>query len=215
MTHQPNLYQPYYDQSNAPYGSNFGLQDDNAPTPFNQTPYPSTKQNKITLNLRNKPTEKVTIEHFLCFVPRPNSAIGSYLWGTSYIRRKPFSPLKWAAETLFFNSDIPLYFTPQTLPSEITHLTLTDKGIALNAMVQYTFKKRQSPKGQHPPFSYTKNPPVDIPSMPEWSSRRTHKAQSKAVTHPQFQLAVRSEIILKNTTENPVQPRIFVSLWLK
>lgn len=210
MTHQP-----YCGPSNTSYPTDFALQDDNAPTPFNQTPYPSTKQNKITLNLRNKPTEKVTVEHLLCFVPRPNSAVGSYLWGSSYIRRIPFSPLKWAAEALFFHSEIPLYFTPQTLPSEITHMTLTDKGLALNAIVQYTFKQRQSSKAQSQPFISTKNPSVDISSLAGWTNRRPIKAKSKTIMHPQFQLAVRSEIILKNTTENPVQPRIFVSLWLK
>jgi hypothetical protein len=94
-------------------------------------------------------------------------------------------------------------------------MTLTDKGFALNAIVQYTFKQRQSSKAQSQPLISTKNPSVDISSLAGWTNRRPIKAKSKTIMHPQFQLAVRSEIILKNTTENPVQPRIFVSLWLK
>jgi hypothetical protein len=100
------------------------------------------------------------------------------------VHRHPFSPLKWAAECIAFDTETPLYFTQQTLSHEITHFTLSQKGIALNALLQYTLKHTIS-------HHHNKHP------------------------HWQIYMAARSEIIIKNTTENPLQPRIFVSLWLK
>lgn len=142
-------------------GSSFALNSQNANSPH-----------KITLTLRAQQSKSNTLEHLFSYVPRPHSSQGSYLYALTFIHRKPFSKLKWAAECLFFDSNIPLYFTPQTLPHEITHYTLTQKGIAMNALIQFAFK------------------------------------------NPKIHMAARSEIILKNTTENPVQPRIFASLWL-
>lgn len=93
----------------------------------------------------------------------------------------------------------PLYFTPQTLPHEITHYTLSQKGLAVNALIQYAFKNRVTAT-VHP----TKSP-----------QNKPHSHPIKKYPNKQIHLAARSEIILKNTTENRIQPRIFVSLWLK
>ena len=154
---------------------------------------------KITLNLRCKSSPANTLDHQLTFVPQPNSAQGSYLFGVTFTHRKPFSQLKWAAECIAFDTDIPLYFTPQTLPHEITHYTLSQKGLAVNALIQYAFKNRVTAT-VHP----TKSP-----------QNKPHSHPIKKYPNKQIHLAARSEIILKNTTENRIQPRIFVSLWLK
>ena len=136
------------------------------------------------LNLKNQSTNCLKLEHQFTLVPHPQSSNASYLYGITLTYRQPFSPLKWATEGIVFDTQTPLYFTPQTLSHEITHYTLSQRGIALNANLQYTIKhKRKMPvKHKH---------------------------------SPQFYLATRTEIIVKNTTENPVQPRIFVALWLK
>ncbi|MFN5595849.1 MAG: hypothetical protein ACK49P_01170, partial [Bacteroidota bacterium] len=154
---------------------------------------------KITLNLRCKRSPANTLDHQLTFVPQPNSAQGSFLFGVTFTHRKPFSPLKWAAECIAFDTDIPLYFTPQTLPHEITHYTLSQKGLAVNALIQYAFKN-QVQASLHPPKSPQNKP---------------HSHPIKKYPNKHIHLAARSEIILKNTTENRIQPRIFVSLWLK
>ena len=154
---------------------------------------------KITLNLRCKNSPSNTLDHQLTFVPRPNSAQGFYLYGITFTHRKPFSPLKWAAECIAFDTDIPLYFTPQTLPHEITHYTLSKKGLAINTLIQYAIK----------------NPHRAVAHSPSLPPNVSHIHPNKKPPKRQIHLAARSEIILKNTTENPVQPRIFVSLWLK
>ena len=139
---------------------------------------------KITLNLKNQSTNCLKLEHQFTVLPHPQSSNASYLYGITLTYRQPFSPLKWATEGIVFDTQTPLYFTPQTLSHEITHYTLSQRGIALNANLQYTIKHKRK--------------------MPD-----KHKHS------PQFYLATRTEIIVKNTTENPVQPRIFVALWLK
>jgi len=139
---------------------------------------------KITLNLKNQSTNCLKLEHQFTLVPHPLSSNASYLYGITLTYRQPFSPLKWATEGIVFDTQTPLYFTPQTLPHEITHYTLSQRGIALNANLQYTIKHKR-------------------------------KMPAKHKHSPQFYLATRTEIIVKNTTENPVQPRIFVALWLK
>jgi len=144
----------------------------------------NTASHKITLYLKCQSTQRLFLEHQFTLVPRPQSTKSSYLYAITLQYRKPFSPLKWAVDCIAFNTETPLYFTPQTLTHEITHYTLSQRGIALNTNIQYTFKHLGNHQNKH-----------------------KHKSQ--------LYLAARTEIILKNTTENPVQPRIFVSLWLK
>ncbi len=184
------------------------------PLPMQTT---TNSNHKFTLNLRSQPSKSLTVEYQFTLVPRPHSAQGSYLCATTLVHRKPFSPLKWAAECIAFDSQIPLYFTPQTLPHEITHYTLSKRGIAINAQIQYTLKQSKSHQSPNSPIS-----PKTTVSPQTIVSSKTPKAPKTSITpikknhnHPRIHLAARSEIILKNTTENPVQPRIFVALWLK
>ncbi len=151
---------------------------------WNNEIIPTKPEHKITLILKYQQNPANTLEHQITIVPQPQSSQASCLYAFTFIHRHPFSPLKWAAECIAFDTETPLYFTQQTLPHEITHFTLSQKGIALNTLLQYTLKHNLS-------HHHNKHP------------------------HWQIHMAARSEIIIKNTTENPLQPRIFVSLWLK
>lgn len=104
----------------------------------------------------------------------------SALYVINITHRKPFSPLKYTAEFLTFNTQQPLYHSPATTPTEIAMYVLSGRGYAFNALLQMSLKH---PNHKHP------------------------------LNH--CHIAIRSEIIHKNTTENPVQPRIFVSLWIR
>jgi hypothetical protein len=109
------------------------------------------------------------------YFPEPQST-ESVLISITTTYRKPFTPFKFSAQILHFNSTQPLYFGPIALPSEINNYVLSGKGTAINFLSQTTLKHAH---------------------------------------HKQTHIALRTEIIVKNTTEKPFQPRIFVSLWWK
>jgi len=141
------------------------------------------------------------------FIPLPNANQStqidphryknSMLAAISFTHRKPFTPLKITFESLFYQSNTPLYHQPSTTSTEIANYVLSGQGYGINCLVEYTFK-------------------IKLPPTQKSNSTAPASYQPKhKVHHHKIQSAFRAEFLHKNNSQFPNQPRIFVSLCWK